>query len=69
MVIALHEHMITQRAWDPRQKQQTEALKRQPVSQQSIAAELEKLKVLRDNGDLSQDEYQSLKNKLIAKFD
>ncbi|MGN6804047.1 MAG: SHOCT domain-containing protein [Ginsengibacter sp.] len=48
-----------------RQKQQTEALKRQAVNQQSVATELEKLKAMRDSGDLSQEEFQKLKNKLI----
>jgi uncharacterized membrane protein len=41
----------------------------QKVTQQSIADEIEKLKKQLDSGAITQEEYQMLKNKIIAKFD
>lgn len=38
-------------------------------AQASVADELEKLKKLQDSGVISPEEYQKMKNKLIAQFD
>lgn len=53
------------------QQQQTIALEKNLLkpNQQSVADELERISKLKEKGDITADEYQKLKNNIIAKFD
>src|SRR5690348_8014733 len=53
------------------QQRQTAALEKSlaQTNQQSIAEELEKISKLKEKGDITAEEYQKLKNSIIAKFD